>query len=269
MQKESFVEKVVFRLVRKHIAGPTMSSAIGKAKQFNARGLPVSITFISREPKDSTKANYIANTYMQLIRELKRMGLSACIHMPLEQIGSSLSEDVCNKNMDAINALSSKHNIFTWFEVHDLYKEYNFINAIANRTDVGLAFSDVTNALKFIKKNRKARSIKVMCNGENVKHDLKYVDKIKQILDSSKSTVLLSLGDKDIDKLLKVWPKYKKSLIFEFQLGYSSKKINRLLKKGARLSMHIPFGKDWASYAANNVPEGYMRKLASNLLNSE
>ena len=39
------------------------------------------------------------------------------------------------------------------------------------------------------------------------------------------------------------------------------------MKKGAKVSVMVPFGKDWVKYATTNVPEGYMRFFAKRLLN--
>jgi len=53
--EESFIAKIAHRLIKKHIAGNTMSSAIKKAKQLNAKGLLASITFLSDVPKNNCK----------------------------------------------------------------------------------------------------------------------------------------------------------------------------------------------------------------------
>jgi hypothetical protein len=37
------------------------------------------------------------------------------------------------------------------------------------------------------------------------------------------------------------------------------------MKKGTKISVLVPFGKDWIKYAMNNVPEGYMRFVAGKL----
>ncbi|MEM3744359.1 MAG: hypothetical protein QW759_00780, partial [Candidatus Micrarchaeaceae archaeon] len=66
---------------------------------------------------------------------------------------------------------------------------------------------------------------------------------------------------------LKNGSKYKKALSIEFPLGYSEKKVLKIAREGsARLSVYIPFGKDWIGYAMESVPEGYIRSIAGRLL---
>ena len=54
--------------------------------------------------------------------------------------------------------------------------------------------------------------------------------------------------------------------ILEYKFGESGKGMKRALKRGAKVSVYLPFGKDWQAYAMNKVPEGYTRFLAGKLL---
>ena len=87
----TIVEGLLYRLIRKHIAGTTMSSAIEKAKELNGKKLPVSIAFLSDSARDSAKARYATTTYLELIRRIARMGLKASVQVPLGQIGYGVS----------------------------------------------------------------------------------------------------------------------------------------------------------------------------------
>ena len=57
--------------------------------------------------------------------------------------------------------------------------------------------------------------------------------------------------------------------LWKFKLGYNRKKINKYVKKNKKIIINVPFGKDWAEFAMNSVPEGYMRFLANNLLSEK
>ncbi|MDE1869493.1 MAG: hypothetical protein KGH71_00720 [Candidatus Micrarchaeota archaeon] len=269
MAQDSLVEKVIFRLIKKHISGPTMGSAIERAKQFNARSIPVSINFISQSPPDKAKANYITTTYLQLVREISRLGINASVHLRLDQLGSTISQEEAIENLNSILAVSSRYGVFVWCELSNPSTEFPIVNQVKETSRLGLSFTNIEDGMVYSKKSKRFGSIKVSCRG---KHDgekeLKSdpMDSIEQIASSAKSLVLLEPKESSVSKLMKKGGKYRKSLIFEFQLGYAENRLGKLLKRGAPLSVFVPFGKDWASYAMNNVPHKYMRVLASNLL---
>jgi len=246
-----------------------MGSAIERAKQFNAKGMPVSINFISQPPQDKAKANYITTTYLQLVREISRLGIDASVHLRLDQLGSAISPQEALENLNSILAVSSKYGVFVWCELSEPSREFAMLENLKETKELGLSLTNIEDGIIYSKKGRRFGSIKVSCRG---KHDGEKEAKsdpmgsIEQIAGNAKSLVLLEPKESSVAKLMKKGGKYRKSLIFEFQLGYAENRLGKLLKKGTPISVFVPFGKDWASYAMNNVPHKYMRVLASNLL---
>ncbi len=257
MEEDSFVAKIVHRLIKKHIAGNTMSAAIKKTKQLNGKGIVVSITFLSDAPKDLSKSSYITATYSQLIREISRLGLKASLHIPLEQLGIKISKEATFANARKIVEFGNKYGVFVWFEAEN---NDDIIKELASQKGVGIALKDLGSALLFSSKN-KPKTLKLILTN---KLDEKGIDSIKKLADKTR-LVVLSQNDPMIEKLIKM-NSYKKSLIFEFQLGYSEKKLGKWVKKGVGVGVYLPFGRDWVSYAIKNMPAGYMRSIASSLL---
>jgi len=242
-----------------------MGSALRKAKSVNMKGIPVSITFLSDNPDSRAKSSYITTTYMQLIRELSRLGIKGSVHMQLEQLGSGLSKEIAIENAKKIIEFGNKYGIFVWLESN---KENNLLAELSSSKGVGAAFSSIESAEAYYKSyisKHRYRMMKVMCKSEAKSKPIDEVNSISKLMDNGK-VVLLSPSDSIIEKFLKNGIKYKKSLIFEFQLGYSEKRLGKWAKKGMGLSMYIPFGKDWVRYTMSNVPEGYMRSIAGSLL---
>jgi proline dehydrogenase len=274
LKQESLVERVIYRLIKKHISGQTMNSAIDRAKQFNSKGIPVSINFMAQAPGDTSKANYITATYMQLVREIARLGVTASVHLQLDQLGMSVSKEVAARNLQRILEVSERSGVFVWCELQNPNKDNMILTNLHDAKGLGLAFNSLEECLPYVKKRRSVKDLKVMCKSQkevrrskSKAHDkqekLHYIEAIAQ---NSQNLVLLSPNEKDVSRLLKNNSRHRKSLVFEFQLGYGEKRINRMLKRGARISVYIPFGKDWINYAINNVPEGYMRTIAGSLL---
>ncbi|MDE1856357.1 MAG: hypothetical protein KGH49_03955 [Candidatus Micrarchaeota archaeon] len=262
----SIVERVIHRLVRKHISGPTMGSAIARAKEYNKKGMPVSINFISSAPQDKARANYNTTTYMQLAREIARMGIKATVHLKLEQLGSGLEREYAARNLDSILAVARKAGVFVWCELTDPFSETLLLEHVHDGKGMGVAVHSLEEAIRYAKANKAIKELKIMLGKKELDGKHEKTEPIESITKSLRSVVLNSPNEGLASKLSKKGTKYRSSLILEFQLGYGEKKLGKMAKKGSRISVVIPFGKDWASYAMTNVPEGYTRALANRLL---
>ncbi len=269
LKEESLLERIAYRLVKKHISGTTMSSALSKAKELNKRNLLASITFLANKPENKAKAKYVTTTYLELIRQVSRHGLRASVHVPLEQLTYDGDTKLEQENELAIRETARKYGVFVWFELNGVLPEQ--IQSIEQYRGCGVAL-DETSAVEYLRKYGNSKAIKVIFGEANIKKNAgkKAGDRnIDYICGKAGNTVLSHMPESRLWPMLKNGSKYKKSAIFEFGMGYSRKKINKAVKKGARVSLSVPFGKDWAGYAANNVSEGYMRFIVGNLLKED
>ncbi len=266
MAERAIAERLLYRIVKRHIAGTTMSSAIEKAKELNDKKLPVSIAFLSENARDSTKARYATTTYLELIRRIARLGLKASIQVPLDQVGYDISDEVAEKNVNDIINTAKTYGVFVWLEIRD--HRYTLPGFLHEAKGVGYAVS-VDHSDDYIEANRgNIRALKILCteaHGEGKEAGKRISGRVKNASRMVKNAVVQSAPDTAVRELLN-GANVKKSLIFEFQLGYNSKKMSRVVKKGARASVYVPFGKDWEHYAVSRTPERYARFLATRIL---
>lgn len=263
MKEESFVERVLHRLIKKHIAGTTMSSALAKAKELNKKNMPASITFLSSTVDNKTKAKYITTTYMELIRRIASLNLKASVHIPAEQLGGGIDKEATINNMSDILETGNRYGVFVWAELAE--SDGELAARFENSKGFGVAVSE-KEAVRYLTKYPGIKSAKLLFDEE--KWEKGMMKDIGQVAESTSTAVLVSPPEKLVKDLLN-GSKYKKSFVFEFKLGYSSKRLNKVIKKGGRVSVNVPFGKDWTGYAMNKVSEGYMRFLMSNLLKED
>jgi proline dehydrogenase len=260
----AIAESIIYRLIKKHIAGTTMSSAIEKAKELNGKKLPVSIGFLSESASDSAKARYATTTYLELIRRISRMGLKASVQVPLSQIGIDVSDGVADRNLEDIINTANKHGVFVWLEMQHELRTPEFLR---DAKGIGYAVS-LKDSEAYLRRNDYVRSLKILCSerdGVSAADNKKVSKTLRAATKIVKNTVLQSVPENAIKELLNASAS-KKSLIFEFQLGYSSKKISSMVKKGMKTSIYVPFGKDWKHYAVSRSPGKYSRFLAERIL---
>lgn len=265
MAEHAIAERLLYRIIRRHIAGTTMSSAIEKAKELNGKKLPVSISFLSGRTTDSTKARYATTTYLELIRRIARMGLKASVQIPLDQIGFDISDDVAAKNVNEIISTARRFGVFVWLEIHD--HRMTLPAFLQEAKGVGYAVS-VDNSDEYLRANRGIKALKILCtdtHGKKKDEAIRVGGKVKSAARMVRNAVVQSVPDAALKGLLN-GSSVKKSLIFEMELGYNVKKLNRIVKRGGRASVYVPFGKDWEHYAVSRTPERYARFIATRIL---
>jgi hypothetical protein len=257
LKEDSLVDKVLYRIVKKHVSGTTMGSALAKAKELNQKNIHASITFLSNVPENKIKARYITSTYTELIRRIARLGLKASVQVQAGQIGYGIDESVFESNLKEILSTGNKYGVFIWMEVKE--GDHKLPKGIEKSLGFGLAMNfDYVD--KCAKKYRNLRTAKIMCdrNGNTKIEDL------KRIAGMFDNTVIMSAPDFTVNKVLKNG--VKNDLVLEFLLGYSKRKLSKALDKGAKVSVSVPFGKDWIAYATDMVSDKYMRIIVDNLL---
>ncbi len=266
MADESFVEKILYRLVKKHVSGTTMSSALEKARELNGKKIHASITFLSSGVSSKPKAKYITSTYQELIRQVARRGLTASVQVPLVQLGLGQDDGAAEENLRDIISTGNKHGIFIWAE---LPEGAGFgMKGFESFRGFGIALP-AESVPGFMKEHKEARPVKAIFQGDDGREQrTSDAGAIERAAGKANGMVLLSTP-KDVARRLLSGTKTRKSVIFEVRLGDDRKVMKNMMKKGAKVSVYLPFGKDWHAYAMNNVPEGYMRFLAGKFLDEK
>lgn len=263
MKDETFVERVLHRLVKKHISGTTMGSAISKAKELNDKNFLTSITYLSGSADTKAKAKYSTAAYSELIRRVGRLGLKASVHIYAEQLGSNIDRKLFVENVNEVLAAGNRYGVFLWLDLDpsEMYAAGEFEGA------KGLGFVTYPeNARKYTRLYH-AKSLKAVFGHSRAKSD-DVLDEVNYLSEHASNLVLASFPESVVSKLLKNG-KIKKRLTFEFGLGYGIKKLRKMAKRGASLSVNIPFGKDWTEYASRNLADGYMKFFIDKLLSEE
>ncbi len=247
-----------------------MSAAVSKVIDLNKKNISASVIFLSGTTDSKTKAKYITSTYMELIRRLSRLGLKASIHIRAEQLGFFIDEESSLNNFTEILSTGNKFGVFVWLELPE--KNFNMYKHLNGTKGYGVVFHerDVKNMFEMYKTNNPTKIVFDEVHNSNEKNKKSSQKKnIDKFIKNTKNLVLSSPPDYLVKEILSIKNKYKNNIAIEFKLGYSSKKLIKLVKKNKNIIINVPFGKDWAEFAMNSVPEGYMRFLANNLLSEK
>ncbi len=277
-KENNLISKLVFRLVRKHIAGSTSSAVLNAVRDMNNKGMHTTVTLLNNHVDDQTKARYTANAYIQLIKQLSRLQLNSGVSIRPSQIGATVDQNLLEWNMQEIVNAANASGQRLWIEeesdgiesVMRLYKRFRpecaalGIDLHPNYSDEeGIVFAKMLTSKDALKLSyRVDDSGPLRKSKERLKLYRNYID----VLTSRK--VHLTILEHDlgiIEKLVSISKDYKRNLIFEIPLGYNTK-LNKLAKGKLNMSIYLPYGKDWIPYFINRLAEGRVRNIAVKLL---
>jgi proline dehydrogenase len=293
--EHKILEKILFKLVSKHIGGITLSSLLVKVRENEKNKIHTTITFLNEDP---TKARYNANTYIQLIKQIVRLHINADLSIRLSQLGYGLNNSVFNSCFQDILNTAKAEGIKCWIESEKnikteelltLYRTFNknyknlgveislnyplevnlIKKYIRNKDNIKLTsyFLNIKNLdNKDIKSDKKSK----LNNNNNNNNELydgkylleRYISDAAKLLQAGTNVVVLESNEKIAAKIASFGREYKKNIIFELPYGSSKKWISKLIKMKVNISFYIPYGKDWIHYVTNRLTYGHHKVSA-------
>ncbi len=279
-EQSNIIRKLVFRLVKKHIAGSTSSAVLNVVRDLNNRGFHATVTLLNEHVDDQTKAKYNTNAYLQFIRQLHRLHLNSDVSIRLSQIGQGIDDTMMEKNLEAIIDLANSAKQRLWLEdegrlgpeeILPLYRKFK-----QKCSTLGVEIiPDTESPSKRIASNKDIFKLRFKLP-ERSKERKERPDRLKlyneyigAIMSKRASLTILEDDPKLINRIVSANKDYKRNLIFELPLGYSTKRLAYLQKSKLNLSVYVPYGKDWVPYFIDRLAEGRVRNIAVALLNGE
>ncbi len=292
--EKGILKGLIFKLVKKHLAGATADSAIRAALKLNESKLHTTITFLNEHPKNTMQARYNINAYLQLMRQVSRLHANSDISIRPSQLGYGLQEF----SLDSIGELlkvAEQEKIMMWLECSNSGELKNALYAAESCKSkfkflgVELPISEIANGKVYDKFRKLGMQIKLSTypfeNGsrENVQSvqaskgkqkDRKLKDEFAQLGELLKTAPsnelhISSSDDKVVYKIRKGSKLNKTHLVLEVLFGYSQKRIRKLVKDNINVSIYIPYGRDWVPYAISRLTEGHIRDIAVAILDGE
>ena len=264
LEHEPIVERIIHGLVKKHIAGTTMESALDSAKRLGSRNISPSLVFLSSNVVDKAKAKYITTTYSELVRRIARSGVKGSVQLSLEQLGAGIDVKLALDNFGEVVAVAKKYGVFLW--VAPDVVGHAAISAMAKSGGAGIVVSE-EEAEDYAKYADKIGAAKLLFKEYVPGKKGSAVKRVEELRKAYGNVVVSNMNEAALGELIRC--KSRPDVTVEFEFGYSERKLAKAMKKGVKASMLVPFGKDWIKYAMNSAPERYMRFVAGKLLKED
>ncbi|MCL4372176.1 hypothetical protein M1373_02555 [Candidatus Marsarchaeota archaeon] len=291
-ENHSIIKRLVFKLIKKHIAGSTTASVLRAIKLLNERSVGSTVTFLSENALTTTKVRYNINSYFELIRNVTRQNLDADISVRLTQLGYLIGKSVAVSALQEIGAAAARESRKVWIESEEQIPQSAITDAYKAVQDLPIGIELPLNytmgywngssskrlllykAIKFTTMQPLAHYDAQAAHKKLDEHHMHYKDMdyyryIKSMIKEGIEPTVLSHDEKFLMGMLNYESTYKRHLRLEVPLGYNKKRFGMMLKSKPNLSVYVAYGKDWVPYAINRLTEGRIREIASALLEGE
>ena len=287
--EKGFLKGLIFRLVKKHIAGSTADSAIRMALKLNAGKVHTSITFLNESPRDSAQVRYNVNAYMQLMRQISRLHAKSDVSLRPSQFGYHLGNGIFAKGLEEIAEKADEAQIDVWVESESARSAHDILDAFetcgSKRLGIEIPKSEIYDKSVCDRCRRSGVKIKISDYADaasnesgksggakkSKKRDRAREPLLEDVLKlfKGRSAVLSSSDERSVYRAIKSGNASKKSIVFETLYGISPKRVRKLIKDNINVSIYIPYGKDWVPFAIKRLTEGHIRDIAVAILDGE
>lgn len=264
----NLMERLIFRVAKKWVAGYSADEAIAAAKKANAGGMGAILNYLGEE---TTKPEDVEDTVKEYLSLMGRIGsekLRGCVSVKPTQLGLAIDYETCLSNYRRLVAKAGELGQFLWMDMEsvkftentiaiylELFRHYK-MTGIAMQSYLRRTASDIMHILE---NGGKVRLVKGAYH-EQEEHafatreevDANYSKLIKMLYESGNFFAVATHDSNLIDEAVSM-----SNTQFEFQLlmGIRDELKRDLVAKGFSVSEYIPYGDQWLPYSVRRLRE--------------
>ncbi|WP_436907676.1 proline dehydrogenase family protein [Halosimplex marinum] len=106
-------------IASRFVAGETAPAALEHARQTNERGVGVILNLLGEHYEERDPADADAAAYCELVDDLARTDLRACISVKPSQLGLDVGEEVFRENLGRVVERADERGVFVWIDMED------------------------------------------------------------------------------------------------------------------------------------------------------
>ena len=266
--------KLARGMSHRFVAGERLDEAIEVTRDLNARGMDVTLDHLGEAVEREDQANRATDDYIRILERIdKENGIAASISIKPTQLGLAIDRELARKNLQRLGEAAREYG--------------NFVRIDMESTDHTQSTLDVFYALFEENKNlgtviqsylrrseddiRKLASVAApvrLCKGaykepedlafqKRQEVDDSYVKLLEILMDSDSPLAIATHDHVMIDagkRLIEKYPNREAPVEFQMLYGIRRDLQARLVEKGYKMRVYVPYGSDWYPY--------FMRRMA-------
>jgi len=265
------MEKVLFKIAKKWIAGNTIDDALLDAKEAYHSGRYAIINKLGEYHTSKKQIKLTIEEYKKIVNSFKKWKIRGAISVKPTQIGLSISQKECYRNFEEIIKNARNAHVFVWLDMEstehtdETIEIYNTFFSKYERLGIALQANlkrtenDLNDLLRdgakirLVKGAYREKANISFKSKEDV--DKNYVKLMKTLFKKGNEFAIATHDVKIIQKAENLSKKYPKKFEFQMLKGIRDNLKPKLVKKKFLVSDYIPYGINWLPYSFRRIKE--------------
>jgi proline dehydrogenase len=267
----SLMERLLFRVAKRWVAGHSADEAIHSALDTNSHGMSAILNFLGEDITDAKLIDMTVSEYLLLMDLMHARKVRGCVSVKPTQLGLTIDYSTCLQNFSRLAARARELGQFIWLDMEsvkstedtialylDLYKQYDMIG-VAVQSYLRRSASDL---LHIIECGGKVRLVKgayheseehIFVTDEEV--NANYSKLMKMLFESNNYFAIATHNSALIEEAMSMGK--GKNSKFELQMlkGIRDELKLELVTKGFAVAEYIPYGSQWLPYSVRRIME--------------
>lgn len=265
----NLMERLLFKVARKWVAGYTTADAIAAAKDANAKGMAAILNFLGEETTKHEDVETNVQEYLSLIGRINSEKVKGCVSVKPTQVGLATDYETCLSNYKRLAAKAAEFGQFMWIDMEsikftedtiaiylELFRRYKMLG-VAMQSYLRRTASDL---LHILENGGKVRLVKgayqepeghAFSTREEV--DANYSKLIRMLHESGNFFAVATHDSKLVDEATSL--SVKSTVEFQLLMGIRDELKRDLVARGYAVSEYIPYGSQWLPYSVRRLRE--------------
>lgn len=273
----ALLEKMLFKVSKRWIAGHSNVDAISEARKSNKHGMSAILNYLGEGYIEKSQVDRSVLEYFTLLDLLKTNDIKGSISVKPTQIGLCIGYDLCFENYGKISQKAKETGHFMWIDIEnsDFVEDTLsiYLKILKSNRNTGVAIQSYlrrshSDLLHLMENSANLRIVKGAYSGEKneafqsnneISQNFSRLMNVMFKEPSYKGIVAVATHDsKIIDKALALSAKGSikmKNLQFQLLKGVRDELKQQLVSEGYMVSEYIPYGEKWLQYSLRRLRE--------------
>ena len=271
------LERLLFKVSKRWIAGYSNNDAIMAAKKSNHNGMSAILNYLGEGYAEKSQIDRSVTEYITLLDLLKSNDVRGSISVKPTQIGLSVGYDKCLENFRKISEKAKQSGHFMWIDIESsIFVEDTlsiYLEILRKNRDTGVAIQSYlkrshSDLLHLMEHSANLRIVKGAYSEEkdkayqsNNEINQNFSALMKLVLEESAYGGIVAIATHDSkliqEALVLSWKGSERMKNLQFQLlkGIRDELKLQLVTNGYFVLEYIPYGEKWLQYSIRRIKE--------------
>ena len=272
----AILERLLFGISKRWIAGYTAKDAISAARKSNELGMSVILNYLGEENLDNFQIRKSVSEYLMLLDLLNANNILGCISIKPSQVGLAMNYELCLRNIYEISDHATRAGRFVWIDMESLrYVEDTisiYLDIFKKNRRTGLVIQSYlrrsqSDLMHLVEHGANIRLVKGAYSQDRINAfqatreiDNNFSMLMRFMFDQWRSDEILAIATHDSKLVQEAISILKgreiiKSIQFQFLKGIRDELKRELVHNGFSVWEYAPYGERWLPYSARRIRE--------------